>query len=274
MSRFSTVRGIPVALFGAIWFVAAALLSVSGLTARPAVRESVPGYLFVAVDARARRHPVSRLRVVRPAESRVPPVPDHVCRRDRALPRVRCGHVFSHDYIASPRRPATSASLRAARWPSSSPCCFSPAPPRRSPSSRGRRVGTGRPAAAGRAAGADAGSDVGVRALVRLAAARAARRAVRRREGAGREVQRLPVPGVRPVVPAVQADLREVRSASIPGAGQAGAEGLSAEPRLQRRAGADAFIRPRATRRSPCGSPARTTRPRRWRSGSTRTSRR
>jgi uncharacterized membrane protein/protein-disulfide isomerase len=47
MSRFSTVRGMPVAIFGALWFVAVALLSVSGLTARQAVRESVPGYLFV-----------------------------------------------------------------------------------------------------------------------------------------------------------------------------------------------------------------------------------
>src|SRR6266852_5312051 len=46
-SRFSTVRGIPVAIFGALWFAAAALVSVSGLTARQAVRENVPGYLFV-----------------------------------------------------------------------------------------------------------------------------------------------------------------------------------------------------------------------------------
>jgi len=46
MSRFSTVRGIPVAIFGALWFGVAALLSLSGLTARPAVRENVPGYLF------------------------------------------------------------------------------------------------------------------------------------------------------------------------------------------------------------------------------------
>jgi uncharacterized membrane protein/protein-disulfide isomerase len=47
MSRFSTVRGIPVAIFGALWFVVATLLSASGMTARPSVRESVPGYLFV-----------------------------------------------------------------------------------------------------------------------------------------------------------------------------------------------------------------------------------
>ena len=47
LSRFSTFRGIPVALFGATAFVAAALLATSALTARPAVRENVPGYLFV-----------------------------------------------------------------------------------------------------------------------------------------------------------------------------------------------------------------------------------
>jgi len=46
-SRFSTVRGTPVAIVGAVWFVAAALLSIAGLTARQPVRENVPGYLFV-----------------------------------------------------------------------------------------------------------------------------------------------------------------------------------------------------------------------------------
>lgn len=47
LSRFSTVRGIPVALFGGMAFVVAALFSISGLTARQEVRESIPGYLFV-----------------------------------------------------------------------------------------------------------------------------------------------------------------------------------------------------------------------------------
>jgi len=47
LSRYSTYRGVPVAVFGALWFVVAALLSVSGMTARQTVRESVPGYLFV-----------------------------------------------------------------------------------------------------------------------------------------------------------------------------------------------------------------------------------
>ncbi len=46
-SRFSTVRGVPVAIFGVMWFAVAALLSVTGFTARQSVRESVPGYLFV-----------------------------------------------------------------------------------------------------------------------------------------------------------------------------------------------------------------------------------
>jgi uncharacterized membrane protein/protein-disulfide isomerase len=45
-SRFATFRGIPVALFGGIWFGAATFLSLVGLTAGPPVRESVPGYLF------------------------------------------------------------------------------------------------------------------------------------------------------------------------------------------------------------------------------------
>src|ERR1700756_4114552 len=47
VSRFSTVRGMPVALFGAVAFVAAALLSATGLVGPQPVRENVPGYLFV-----------------------------------------------------------------------------------------------------------------------------------------------------------------------------------------------------------------------------------
>jgi len=45
-SRYGTVAGVPVAIFGAIWFAVATLLSLAGLRARPAVQESVPGYLF------------------------------------------------------------------------------------------------------------------------------------------------------------------------------------------------------------------------------------
>jgi uncharacterized membrane protein/protein-disulfide isomerase len=47
LSQYSTVRGIPVAIFGALWFGVAALLSLTALRARDTVRESIPGYLFV-----------------------------------------------------------------------------------------------------------------------------------------------------------------------------------------------------------------------------------
>jgi uncharacterized membrane protein/protein-disulfide isomerase len=46
-SRYGSVAGVPVAIFGALWFVVAGLLAVAGMVARPSVRESVPGYLFV-----------------------------------------------------------------------------------------------------------------------------------------------------------------------------------------------------------------------------------
>ena len=42
-SRFGTFAGIPVAVFGAIWFAFATLLAIAGFVARPDVRESVPG---------------------------------------------------------------------------------------------------------------------------------------------------------------------------------------------------------------------------------------
>ena len=113
---------------------------------------------------------------------------------------------------------------------------------------------------------ADAGSKTSEfqRAEAAVAAARAARRPDRRGEGAGGEVQRLPVPGLRPVVPAVQADLREVRSRASR-RGQVGAEGLPAEPRLQRRAGAVHTLGGMQGPRSPIPDGPRrgTTRPRR-----------
>jgi uncharacterized membrane protein len=47
-SRFGSVAGVPVALFGAIFFVFALLLAVAALTASREVQESVAGYLFAA----------------------------------------------------------------------------------------------------------------------------------------------------------------------------------------------------------------------------------
>jgi uncharacterized membrane protein/protein-disulfide isomerase len=48
MSRYSTFRGIPVSVIGAIWFGGAALLAVTGLAGKGDARESAPGYLFAA----------------------------------------------------------------------------------------------------------------------------------------------------------------------------------------------------------------------------------
>jgi protein-disulfide isomerase/uncharacterized membrane protein len=45
-SRFGAWQGIPVAIFGAIWFGFATLLSVAAMAGRSRVRENVPGYLF------------------------------------------------------------------------------------------------------------------------------------------------------------------------------------------------------------------------------------
>src|SRR5262249_45758164 len=51
LSRFGTVLGMPVALFGAIWFALAVVVTAFGLWGPPAVRESIPGYLFVLSTA-------------------------------------------------------------------------------------------------------------------------------------------------------------------------------------------------------------------------------
>jgi uncharacterized membrane protein/predicted DsbA family dithiol-disulfide isomerase len=48
LSRYSTVRGIPVALVAAIWFAAASLLALLGLVGQGEAKESAPGYLFAA----------------------------------------------------------------------------------------------------------------------------------------------------------------------------------------------------------------------------------
>jgi uncharacterized membrane protein/protein-disulfide isomerase len=45
-SQFGSLWGVPVSIFGGIWFVCAALLAVVGMVARPQLRESIPGYLF------------------------------------------------------------------------------------------------------------------------------------------------------------------------------------------------------------------------------------
>jgi uncharacterized membrane protein/protein-disulfide isomerase len=46
LSRYGSVRGVPVALFGAIWFTFALVLALVGTSGPPSVRESFPAYLF------------------------------------------------------------------------------------------------------------------------------------------------------------------------------------------------------------------------------------
>jgi len=48
MSRYSTFRGVPVAVIGAIWFGGAALLAVIGLAGKGDTRQNAAGYLFAA----------------------------------------------------------------------------------------------------------------------------------------------------------------------------------------------------------------------------------
>jgi uncharacterized membrane protein/protein-disulfide isomerase len=48
LSSYSTFRGIPVAVLGAVWFVGAALLASIGLIAGDEVRNNIAGYLFAA----------------------------------------------------------------------------------------------------------------------------------------------------------------------------------------------------------------------------------
>jgi uncharacterized membrane protein/protein-disulfide isomerase len=45
-SRYGSFAGVPVAVFGTLWFAVATALSWAGLSAREEVRESVPAYLF------------------------------------------------------------------------------------------------------------------------------------------------------------------------------------------------------------------------------------
>lgn len=47
-SRFGTVWGVPVAIFGVIFFVAALLLALVAQVSSARIRENVPGYLFAA----------------------------------------------------------------------------------------------------------------------------------------------------------------------------------------------------------------------------------
>jgi len=48
LSRFSTAYGVPLAVYGAIWFTVVVVLLVATVFGSPSTRESVPGYVFAS----------------------------------------------------------------------------------------------------------------------------------------------------------------------------------------------------------------------------------
>ena len=115
-SRFGTLWGVPVAIFGGIWFVCAALLSVGGMVARPQVRESIPGYLFAlsTLALAAALYLLYASVVILKAYCPMCLLTDAAV--DRHLHRLRRGHVGPDDDVAPPHRRATCACSSATRW--------------------------------------------------------------------------------------------------------------------------------------------------------------
>src|SRR5512137_1318060 len=50
-SRYAYLAGVPVALLGALWYVAALLVLAGGQWGWPSLRESAPGYIFLLSTA-------------------------------------------------------------------------------------------------------------------------------------------------------------------------------------------------------------------------------
>src|SRR5262249_18738977 len=205
VSRFGTAFGLPVAVFGAIGFALALIVAVAGLVGPPDVRESAPGYLFA----------FSTLALA---------VVLYLGYASVAILKTYCllclvtyaaviglflisGAATSFPMTMLPRRAARDLRLLAASPLAIAVAVLFIGGPARVLSTRG---------AGGRDAGDFAGSALRDRALHGDGVPRPAHHSERRRESAHRQVQRLPVPGVRPVVPAVQAGAGQVRVA-IPG---------------------------------------------------------
>ena len=165
-------------------------------------------------------------------EAGLRPVPHHLCRRDRALPRFRCGHLNAHAVSSTPRRPGSEGAVGQPARDRRSPSSGSAAPRRRSRSSRAKRAVHGRRPARRPAATQDQRSE-----LERFMASAPRVPLVdsqRRRQGAHRQVQRLSVPGLRPVVSRLQADSGEVRRVESR-RGEGRHQGLPAERRTATR---------------------------------------
>ena len=246
-SRFGTLFGVSVAVFGAIWFAFATLLSTAGLTGRPAVKESVPAYLFagstlglavvlylgyasffllklVCVLCLITYAAVIGLFIVSGAATAIPMM---------TLPRRVAGDLKV--LFSTPVAIALALIFVAG---AGSALAFFP------------REGAVTTATAGGGEAGGAGvrrTEFRARTLHGQRHPAPARRPLRRRQGADRQVQRLPVPGLRPVVSLVQADSRKVRQVE-PRRGQAGHEGLPAQLRVQPQHDDGAACRAPATR--------------------------
>ena len=115
-SRFGAFGGVPVALFGLLFF--AGVLGLIALCSQSTDRGGEPARICVCVvDDRSGRRSVSRLRVVLHSPRRVPAVRRHVCRGHRPVPDFGSGHQVSHDESshAHPRRSQASGSHARAR---------------------------------------------------------------------------------------------------------------------------------------------------------------
>ena len=230
-SRFGAFAGVPVAIFGILFF--AFVLGLIAWSARSAVtRENLAGLRVRVVDDGSRRRVVSR-------------------RTRRISSSVWCAWLCLSTYVAviglfltsgaSTRYPMTKLPGRFAKDPGrpDGRCAVCGR-------GRGRIRGVSRTTRDGRRGragdrsrrrtqqaaipGAERRAASAARTVPRGAAARAGDGAERRRRGGDRQVQRLPVPGVRSDLSRLQAGAREVDQAGA-GQGEVHHQGLPARAR-------------------------------------------
>ena len=209
-SQYGAFRGVPVAVGGVVWAASVTLLVVAGLALGRRAAEfaaRVPGYVFaLAVPG------LSVVLYLAYASLFVLKTYCIFC----LITYVAVAGIFLVSGAAAdgsmtdlPRN--ARRDLQVARWLAPRPAGLGPVRRGRGgarravPAPGGRHHGGGRRAGAAQHRTADR-----VRPLVRGAAARAGRRADRRREGADRQVQRLPVPAVPDDMGTVQASHRQV----------------------------------------------------------------
>ncbi len=95
-SRFGAFGGVPVALFGLLFF-AVVLALIALCSPSSTASRNLPGYIFRRLDDRTGGGAVSRVRVVLHSQRRVPAVCRHLRRGHRPVPALGIGHQVSHD---------------------------------------------------------------------------------------------------------------------------------------------------------------------------------